>query len=132
MDLQQEIEQLRRENEGLKRIMRERANKDREIRPKDQPGFVVLRASQELSFPPNARQFKKLYWRAIVQCPYPAELTYTEVAAIWANGGKDQLEAALDVKLVPWDAKAEVLWDLDTSSAYWNVKIRSEEYPVKD
>lgn len=132
MDLQQENELLRRENDGLKRIMRERANAARELRPKkDHPGFVVLRATQEWGPLPNTPNGKKqLWWRSIVQFPYPAGLTYDEVVALWADGGKDQLEAALGVKIIPWGSMAEVLWDRDASAKFWSAKICSVQYPA--
>lgn len=63
-------------NDSLQRIMRERANKDRELRPKkEHDGYVVL-VSQQWN-----EQGKAIYWKSTIQTPFDATIPYAEVCA---------------------------------------------------
>ncbi len=73
-ELQVQLEEERMLNAGLKRIMRERSNAARDIKPKkEHDGYIVLRSEQYLERSDDAAFAA---WRTALQTPYPAELDF--------------------------------------------------------
>lgn len=73
----------------LYRIMRERSNAARNLRPKkSRCGFCVRRITEE------TRRLNKT-WRAIIQTPYPQWLAPADVHTLWSLIGERQCQEGL-------------------------------------
>lgn len=81
----EEYEMLKRQNENLLRIMREKSNQDRELRPKSKhTGYVVLFSkarSSDLIY--NGQNLTR--WETVMQTPYTVEIDFADVQKIIDN-----------------------------------------------
>ena len=69
--------ELQQRNENLIRIIRERANADRDLRPKRKhDGYVVLRDS-ECDYFDNRQRIRA--WRAVIETPYPRSIDSDDI-----------------------------------------------------
>ncbi len=68
-------------NRNLLRICRERANSDRNLRPKKgHSGYLILSAQQKIRKVKQGREYaEEQYWEARIQTPYPTELPSEQV-----------------------------------------------------
>lgn len=123
-ELREQIEQLQKKNDNLLRIMRERANADRKIRPKKtHPGFILLVSEQ--TFIPNKKGLKG--WRTVIQSPYPAEMQLEDVQRKLDTGTREELERLHIEQSMLTNRKANFV------SGYWEVTIYHQNpliYPV--
>ena len=75
-------EHQRRLNEGLLRIVRERANADRKLKPKkEHTGYVILASSEREYYykDRNRDRRKELFWETILQSPYSVSFSASEI-----------------------------------------------------
>ena len=114
----------------LYRIMRERANKERNLRPKKEHcGFYVKRITQEPG------RLGAVTWRAIVQTPYSERMAPSDVHTLWQLFGESQCQEGLgltetDIKRNKQKARLDLQPTID-HTAYWNIILSLSECPKK-
>ena len=103
--LSSDLEAQRGINENLIRISRERANSERELRPKrDHTGYVVLSSSErDIIYRINDVSQTALVWETVLQTPYRVDL-------FTADQAKSQVEFELCKKQDPIAALIGIRW----------------------
>lgn len=96
--------------ERLFRVMKERANADRGIRPKKQRSGYVLKISKQVRKRGSNRYF---CWESLIQTPYPVEMLQSEIADLVAAGIADEYD-------VPY---SEIRYVRDCKTGYWAVYL---------
>ncbi len=139
-----EIREDEKHYRKLYNIAKNRANADREIRPKrEKSGFRVLRLREDTL---RAGRTTVPAIRLIIQTPYIEELTLEEVHALWDVNGIFELEKGLGVELLkmgdkiernskikrPYFAEFDLQPSLDPQrKSYWNVIAWSQIAPKR-
>ena len=136
-------------NQNFKRIARERANADRDIKPKkERSGYVVLSSRQKkYKYKENRHDMAEVYlWETVIQTPYSVEFTaeqaMTETRELFArdeNGewligklgirgeynGKyeDMLDDPRCASRTDYNIIVEKIFNANVKAGYWEIVI---------